>query len=396
MELYNRLIENPLFFKWIYHPTIEIESYWRQYLESNPEEANLILEFKSRFQKQLSYKNESLSEYEKRQLARRIISQLGSVDLHRKKVLFVRSIMRYAAVAIISLMLGGSLVYLYLPKDEVAFPIESLSLSQNISEPILILGNSREIRLKKDESELEYSANGAIRIDKEQVVRESAKSNSPSMNTLIIPYGSRSTITLADGTKVWLNAGSRLVYPSRFTDKTREVFLVGEALFDVGHDKDHPFIVKTKDLSVKVLGTKFNVTAYPEDQSIQTVLAHGSVELIKSKAGLFDRPVLLEPGQMGFWSKENNETIVSQVDVSSYTLWAEGLFSFADADLSRVVKKLERFYNIQFKYENPMDGTMIISGKLDVSKDQREVFEYLEKLTRLKFEKINAWTYVIK
>ncbi|WP_372775860.1 FecR family protein [Mangrovibacterium sp.] len=396
MELYSHLIENPLFFKWIYHPTIEIESYWNQYLKSNPEEADLILEFKSRFQEHLSYNDKSLAEIEKRDLARRIIGQLEGIEARKKRFLVVRTLMRYAAVAFISIILGGSLVYLYFSDRDAAFPVESLTLSHHISEPVLILGNEKEIRLKREQSELEYSTDGTVRIDENEIVDESGSQEVPSMNTLVIPYGSRSTVTLADGTKVWLNAGSRLVYPSRFNDKTREVYLVGEALFDVEPDKKHPFIVKTTNLSVRVLGTRFNLSAYPEDQFIQTVLAEGSVELTKAKAGLFDRSVLLEPGQMGVWSKENNETNIYQVDVESYTLWAEGLFRFSDADLSRVIKKLERFYNIRFKYENPMDGSMVISGKLDVSKDKQEVFEYLEKLTGLQFEKLNDWNYVVK
>src|SRR5690606_14480825 len=95
------------------------------------------------------------------------------------------------------------------------------------------------------------------------------------MNEVIIPYGKKSELLLADGTKVWLNAGSRLAFPSRFTRNTREVFLEGEACFQVAKNEEQLFIVKAGNLDVKVLGTHFNVSAYPADATIETVLLEG-------------------------------------------------------------------------------------------------------------------------
>lgn len=396
MELYNRLIENPLFFKWIYHPTFEIESYWKQYLESNPEELKNTLEFKSQFEKHLQYKNETLSEIEKKELAQRIISQLEEADKKRNRFAFVREAMRYAAVALLFLAIGGSLVYVYMEGDDTNFAVKSFALTQNIHEPVLIIDNDEHIPLNNEESEIQYSADGGIVINKEQVVGDENENDAPRMNTVVIPYGNRSTINLSDGTKVWLNAGSRLIYPSKFVDNIREVYLVGEAFFNVEKNEDQPFVVKTSHVSVKVLGTQFNVSAYPEDNSIQTVLTEGSVEIIRADAGLFEKGVVLQPGQLGLWHKKSKETKVYDVDVEYYTNWVEGIFSFENTDLNRIVKKLERYYNIRFSYADPMDGTIKISGKLDVAKEQQEVFEYLERLTGLTFNKINDWKYVIK
>lgn len=396
MELYNRLIENPLFFKWIYHSTFEIESYWKQYLESNKKESKAILEFKSQFEKHLQYHNETLSEFEKKALARRIITQLEEADKNKKRFAFIKIAMRYAAVAILFLTIGGSIVYLYMEGDDTNFAAESFAITQNIQEPVLIIDNEEAISLDNEESKLEYSVDGGIMINNRKVISDQNNNDAPKMNTLVIPYGNRSTINLADGTKVWLNAGSRLIYPSKFVDKTREVYLVGEAYFDVEKDEKKPFIVKTSSLSIKVLGTQFNISAYPEDNSIQTVLVEGSVEVIKADAGLFEKGVLLEPGQMALWNTKEKETKVYNVDVDYYTLWTEGIFSFSNTDLNRIVKKLERYYNIRFNYIDPMDGLIKISGKLDVAKEQQEVFEYLERLTGLTFKKINDRKYVIK
>jgi hypothetical protein len=396
MELYNRLIENPLFFKWIYHPTKEINSYWKQYLESNPDESAKILNFKSQFETHLQYKIETLSEGEKIKLARKIMSRLDQVDQQKNRFVFVKAVMRYAAVAILFLTIGGSAVYLYMKDGDSNFATESFAMTQNIQEPVLILDNQEQIPLNKEDSELNYSADGEIIINKQKLVSEDSNTETPKINTLVIPYGNRSKINLSDGTTVWLNAGSRLIYPSKFVDKTREIYLVGEAFFDVAENDEKPFIVKTSNLSVKVLGTQFNISAYPEDNSIQTVLTKGSVEILKADAELFEKGVFLKPGQMAYWNKKSNETKILNVDVNHYTLWTEGIFSFSNTDLNRIVKKLERYYNIRFNYADPLDGAIRISGKLDVAREQKEVFEYLERLTGLTFNKINDYKYVIK
>lgn len=396
MNLYNRLIENPLFFKWIYHTSEEIEAYWKQYLESNPTESKLILEFKSQFEKQFGYKNDKLSDFEKKALARRIINELEEVDERKNRFVWIKAAMRYAAIAILFLSIGGSVVFFYMNDTVTNFAVESFSTTNSIDEPVLIINNDEHIPLNKEASELLYSANGELILNKEKVIQDNTDDEFPSMNTLVIPYGNRSVISLGDGTKVWLNAGSRLVYPSKFVDKTREVYLVGEAFFEVAKNEEVPFVVKTSDLSVKVLGTKFNVSAYPEDLSIQTVLTEGSVEIIKSNASLFEKSILLKPGQLALLNKKNSVTKVYDVDVDYYTLWTQGIFSFTNTDLNRLVKKLERYYNIRFQYADPLAGQTKISGKLDVSKDQAEVFEYMARLTGLQFVKINEWKYMIK
>lgn len=216
------------------------------------------------------------------------------------------------------------------------------------------------------------------------------------MNTLVIPYGNRSVITLSDGSQVWLNAGSRLIYPSRFVDKAREVFLTGEAFFDVAKSEKWPFVVKTVDVKVQVHGTRFNVSAYPEDYSVQTVLEEGSIEIKKADARLFEKGVKLTPGQLGYFNKKTQETQISQVDPDYYTLWTEGLFQFSSTDFSRIVKKLERYYNIKFEFDDPFKGSIQISGKLDVTQEKEEVFEYLVKITGLEFIRINDLHYIIK
>ncbi len=394
MELYNRLIENPLFFKWIYHSTEEIESYWKQYLDSNPKEGDAILEFKSKFEKHLQYNQEQLSDSERKALALKIISQIEKVDKTSNRLVFIKAAMRYAAVAILFFSIGSSLVYLYMEGNQQNVMVENISVPSYVQEPTLIIDDKKQIQLNEGESEIDYSNKGEITINNDNVIQDEV--GEPTMNTLVIPYGSRSRITLADGSTVWLNAGSKLIYPSRFVDRKREVFLVGEAFFDVEKNDKQPFVVRSSNIDVEVLGTRFNVSAYPEDNSIQTVLVEGSVNINRANARRFEKGVTLIPGQMALANKNTEKTRVYDVDTDYYTLWIDGLFSFTNTDLNRLIKKLERYYNISFNYADPLDGTIKISGKLDVTKDKREVFEYLSRLTHLEFEKINERRYEIK
>lgn len=393
---YNRLIENPLFFKWIFHSSSEINAYWNHYLENNPEYRDQINELKSQIETYLKFEDKKLTESEKRSLAIRIARKLEQADTKNMQRIILRKMMRYAAIAFLFLFIGGSLVYLYMERRQPQIIVNNSTLPAQVQEPVLILGDRSPISLNQGESQLDYSASGKIILNREQTITDDNSDAAPEMNTLVIPYGSRSTINLADGTKVWLNAGSRLIYPSRFVDKTREVFLVGEAYFDVQENEKQPFVVKTNDVLVEVHGTKFNVTAYPEDFAVQTVLAEGSVEIKNSDAGRREKGLKLEPGYLAYFNKKTKQTRTQRVNVDEYTLWTSGLFSFTNTDFNRITKKLERYYNIQFQYDDPFKGGIQVSGKLDVTKERLEVFNYLERLTGLQIMEVNERLYVIK
>ncbi len=292
---------------------------------------------------------------------------------------------------------GGSLVYLYMEDRQSQVVIDTAAMPATfLHDPVLILGDREQIALNKGESQLEYSNEGELTLNQEQKIHIETETKTPEMNTLVIPYGNRSVITLADGSRVWLNAGSRLIYPSKFVDKTREVFLTGEAFFDIAENDKQPFVVKTVDVRVQVLGTSFNVSAYPEDYSVQTVVSEGIVEIKKTGSGLFEKTVCIAPGQLGYFNKKTQQTEILTVDIDHYIMWTKGLFKFSNTDFSRIIKKLERYYNIRFQLDDPFKGIIQISGKLDVTKDRDEVFEYLAKLTGLEFLKINDSHYMIK
>ncbi len=185
-----------------------------------------------------------------------------------------------------------------------------------------------------------------------------------SFNTLSIPFGKRFNLHLSDGTRITLNSGSSLRYPMNFSQLgPREVFLQGEAYFDVFTDQSRPFIVKIDDLEVKVLGTEFNVSAYSDDVHYDVVLVEGSVAL-----NLKDRPipdVELLSGQMGSFHIEKNTIDIESVNTILYTSWMNGHMVFREVKFEEIVKKLQRYYNVEIIIANPEVGKEVFNASFN-------------------------------
>jgi transmembrane sensor len=173
-------------------------------------------------------------------------------------------------------------------------------------------------------------------------------------NTLKIPYGKRFELQLSDGTIVHLNSGTTLKYPVKFiAGENRQVFLDGEAFFDVTKDKTHPFVVNADNLNIRVLGTHFNVSNYPEDNLTDVVLVEGSVGLYSAKEQFnAEKNTILKPGFKGSFSKNTNKIMTKAVITDVYTAWIKGGLTFRDMTFKDISKKLERHYNVTIVNQN--------------------------------------------
>lgn len=173
-------------------------------------------------------------------------------------------------------------------------------------------------------------------------------------NTIKIPYGKKFRLQLSDGTFVHLNSGTTLKYPVKFiAGENRQVFLDGEAFFDVAKDKKHPFIVNADELNVRVLGTHFNVSNYPEDAATDVVLVEGSVGMYQSNEE-FDalKNVILKPGFKGSFNRENAKISTKAVITDIYTSWIDGGLTFRNMTFKNIITKLERRYNVTIINKN--------------------------------------------
>ncbi|MCK0131885.1 FecR family protein [Flavobacteriaceae bacterium F08102] len=176
-------------------------------------------------------------------------------------------------------------------------------------------------------------------------------------NTLTVPYGKQFELEFVDGTRAYLNSGTSIRYPEKFLKKSeRKIFVTGEVFLNVYKDLSRPFIVNVNNLNVRVLGTSFNINAYPEDTKAEVVLVEGSVALY-NEGDSNDIPTLLTPGYKAIFNKENAIISTEQVRTSMYTSWMKGELVFRNMTFENIVKKLERHYDVK-----------IISQKSDINK----------------------------
>lgn len=383
---------NPFYIRWVFNPTLELDLYWENYFIEHPEEAPHLFELKSKLSN-IRLVNEKLSEEEKIKLAYEISRKLDREDARTKfRNRFVK-LMKYAAVAVLFFSIGAIVVYINTEKNNLAEYMSKMESPLSAKNPVLILPEGQSVALKNGESTLDYRNQGEIILNEDSIIRTIGPSK---ISQLVMPYGSSSKIVLSDSSVVWLNAGSSLLFPSVFTGKTREVVLFGEAYFDVSRDENKPFTVQTSALEIRVLGTEFNVSAYPEDNIIQTVLKEGSVAIRRNNAAKNEKEIILSPNQLASFDKETKHSRITNVNTDFYTLWTDGLLCFENRDLNRVIKSLERYYNINIQFENPLTGMVKISGKLDLNQNREEVFEYLAKVSATKFEQIDEKYFKIK
>ncbi|MDW8850817.1 FecR family protein [Flavobacterium sp. MMLR14_040] len=293
----------------------------------------------------------------KKQLSERIQSE--------KNVFYKRrfsSYYKYAAILI--LVLGSFYFYtnstLFQHKENVVVPRED--------EIVLQFGNESEQTIDPSEERNVTDKFGNI-IGKQSknklVYTDTLSSGELVYNTLKIPYGKKFEVQLSDGTIVHLNSGTSLRYPVQFIkNKSRQVFLTGEAYFEVAKDKAHPFTVNTQEVDVEVLGTKFNVNSYTEDTSTDIVLVEGKVSLYKGKK-TNENQVYLTPGLKGTNVKGQLAITKAEVNTDYYTAWVKGSLVFKNESFASIIKKLERHYNVTFINKNKVLGKEIFNARFD-------------------------------
>lgn len=193
-------------------------------------------------------------------------------------------------------------------------------------------------------------------------------------HTLRIPAGADYQVTLADGTKVWLNCESTLRYPVEFGDEKREVYLDGEGYFEVNKAAEWPFIVNTEQMQVKVTGTKFNVKSYSTEPIVHTTLVEGSVWAYTDQT-----QVQLTPSEQFRYDKETGKTSVQKVDTELYTGWIEGMFVFRNQRLEDVMNDLARWYNMTIFYSTAETKEIRISTNLNRYKNIDDLLEIINE-----------------
>jgi ferric-dicitrate binding protein FerR (iron transport regulator) len=202
---------------------------------------------------------------------------------------------------------------------------------------------------------------------------------------MVNPLGMQSSITLSDGTKVILNAGTTLTYPTAFTGKNREVSVSGEAYFEVVHDDEQPFIVVADNINVRVLGTKFNVKAYEEEKNIEITLEKGSVEVGMSNQ---EKYIKIPPGQQILFNRSEQKFFRKQVELNYYISWKDGMFYFNSMTFEDIARQLERRFNVHIDIASEQLKQIVYTGDFVRQENLEQILRVItaDKRTYYKIE----------
>ncbi|MFM1877733.1 MAG: hypothetical protein RLZZ241_599 [Bacteroidota bacterium] len=280
----------------------------------------------------------------------------------RKKVKYL-SILKYAAVAVFLLGLVQNFFFPdFLSKSQdgvFSYPDEVMLTLDN--------GEIRYLNIDNQLESIDVSGETVAVTESNRIVYPSGNSKSDQYNMLTVPYGKSFQVVLSDGTSVHLNSGSVFKYPVTLTSgKGRNVFLVnGEAYFDVFKNPDSPFTVNSELLDVEVLGTKFNVSAYKDDEVTEVVLVEGSVRLDKLSGVSNHDSVYLSPGDKASLNPSKKSLVIEKVDTESYISWINGKMVFKKTSLNTILKKLERKYNITIVNQNTKLGDELFNASFE-------------------------------
>ncbi|MDH6535038.1 FecR family protein [Parabacteroides sp. 52] len=353
-----------------------------QMKKENPEKEQEIRELQTIFNK-LKIVEKGLSPLEKERLWNRI-------EKKRKKtyhVLQMRNVLRYAAVVVC--VLATSLYFFWqktpgdIPVDYESILSEMIFEEDSVQNVLLVFSDEKKMEMTDEKVELVYDAQGNISVNSLNIENEaSAGRQTDGYNRLYVPYGKTMHVSLSDGTKIWVNSGSRLIYPASFAGGKREIYLDGEIYLEVAKNEKMPFVVKTNDIEVEVLGTAFNISAYTNEDTQSVVLANGSVA-VKNKS--HKQPTIIQPNQKYTLAKSTQEVHLDTVDVFYYICWRYNLILSDSESLSTILKRLERYYNVRVDYNPHEINAIQVKGKLDLKNTIEETLHIISMTTSINY-----------
>ena len=307
-----------------------------------------------------------------------------------------KEVLKYAAIIALPILAATFLLIQdYGYEDYVSdIPVE---IEPGVKSAELVLSSGERIQLGEKDQVLEGNEQDVTIENKDRSLNYNAtekKTTKLRYNHLIIGRGEEYQLTLADGTKVWLNSESKLKFPTQFANHIREVELEGEAYFEVTKNEDAPFIVNTKQMKVKVLGTAFNLSAFGDEENVKTALVEGSVKISPKYEELED--IIIEPNEMAVLNIAKHELKVEKVNAKNYGRWREGVFTINEESLDDIMRKLSRWYDITVFFEDDEARYQYFSGKLPRFQNCNDLLEMIEKTTNVEFDIKDERTVLVK
>ena len=262
----------------------------------------------------------------------------------------------------------------------------------------LVLGNGKVVALKGNDHQAITEKDGTKVRNSDNVLHYSVAGNQETektpllYNTLLTPRGGEYQVTLSDGTKVWLNAASSLRYPVQFEGDQRKVFLSGEGYFEVAKDQDHPFIVQTDKMKIKVLGTRFNISSYADEPKQRVSLAEGALRVSTTEKKK-KQSVRLQPAYEAVL--RGNATLkVEKSDLKAALAWKDGMFVFDNSSLGSIMRTLARWYDVEVIYTAGVDSSFHFTGRIQRYERINKILELIRIMRKVDFNIKGSKIYV--
>lgn len=377
---YRDFLRDDLFLYWRVDPTKELDSFWEEFLVRNEDLKAPFNQAIEAFEEIRKTEGGFPNDHE---LLTNIRLRLSTQEKRKnKKLIFNPSI-----AAVLLVLIASTLVLIYNKPKATDDTKSATGEMINTNSVHLITGD--EVLEIDNNSTLNLAEKKQSAVIRNPFSQKEVNLNDKQINKLVVPYGKRSTLILADGSTIHLNSGTKMEFPSTFSKNKREINVEGEIFIQVVNQPDAPFVIHTPHSQVTVHGTSFNVSSYIEDMHESIVLVNGSVE-VRSQSST----IMLEPNEMA----EIGEGQISKkrVDVSDYTSWVDGYMQLSNTPLNEVLKKIGRYYNVQFQYDPTLDiYEQTCSGKLFLSDELDDVMEAFSKMIFLKYEHQNDDTIFI-
>jgi len=308
------------------------------------------------------------------------------------RVIFLHRRKSWLAAAAIGLVLLSGATYLWQkrPADVTATIAKAPPVADFLpatNKATLLLSNGRTIVLDSAGTGI-LADQGSARVKKTaqgQLTYQLAAAEQDAQkevlyNTISTPQGGTYAVTLSDGTRVWLNTGSSLKYPTAFTGTARNVELKGEAYFEVASDAVRPFTVLGGGQSIRVLGTHFNINAYDNEPAVKTTLLQGSVKVVRD-----GREILLRPGEQSLSTTNGTLRLNKDIDTAEVMAWKNGMFQFDEADIGTVMRQIGRWYNVEVVFNGAALPDDHFRGKIPRNVNASEALQILT-LSGIKFK----------
>jgi ferric-dicitrate binding protein FerR (iron transport regulator) len=317
-----------------------------------------------------------------------------------KKRNFTRFI-RYAAIIAMPLAMAAYMIFMVDDTQQDMISHVPVEIQPGETKARLYLSDGSTVDLENHSENVIQEKDGSV-IEKDVDglnYQSHSKVNKPirvAENVMVTPRGGEYNLVLSDGTKVWMNAESEIRYPVQFVGKTRRVKVSGEVYFEVAKDLKKPFIVDVNDVAIKVLGTQFNVCAYPDERNIATTLVEGAVRLSAKELSGNTTTVDLIPGLQADYDRFSKRVETREVDVESYVAWKNGKFVFEKESLNNIMNRLERWYDLTVFFQNETVKNKRFSLRIDRYGNISDILEKLEQTTDIQFVVKNNKTVLVR